>query len=31
MPMNWETERKMSRDVKENKDLYDALADEDDE
>ena len=26
--MNWETERDMARDVEENEDLYQALADE---
>ncbi len=31
MPMNWDAERDMARDVEENADLYQALADEDDE
>ncbi len=31
MPMNWEAERDMARDVEENPELYQALADEDDE
>jgi hypothetical protein len=26
--MNWESERDMKRDVEENRDLYEALADE---
>ncbi len=29
MPMNWDTERDMARDVEENKELYQALADDD--
>jgi len=29
--MNWEAERDMARDVEENPELYQALADEDDE
>ena len=28
MPMNWETERDMARDVEENEEMYQALADE---
>jgi hypothetical protein len=28
MSMNWEAERRMARDVEENKELYAALADE---
>ncbi len=31
MGMNWESEREMRRDVEENRELYDALADEPDE
>lgn len=31
MPMNWDAERDMARDVEENEELYQALADEDDE
>lgn len=27
MPMDWETERDMARDVEENEELYEALAD----
>jgi len=28
MPVNWEAQRKIDRDVEENADLYEALADE---
>jgi len=28
--MNWESEKDMARDVEENKELYEALADEED-
>lgn len=31
MPVNWEAEREMARDVAENKELYKALADDPDE
>ena len=31
MGMNWEAERDMARDVEENKDLYEVLADESDD
>jgi len=31
MPMNWEAEREMARDVEENAELYDALADDPDD
>ena len=31
MPVNWDAQRNMDRDVEENADLYAALADEDDE
>ena len=31
MGMNWESEREMRRDVEENRELYDALADKPDE
>ena len=31
MGMNWDAERDMARDVEENKDLYEALADESDD
>lgn len=29
--MNWDTERKMAKDVEENKELYEALADDSDD
>ncbi len=29
MPMNWKTERKMARDVRDHEALYRALADDD--
>ena len=31
MGMNWDSEREMQRDVEENPELYEALADSDDE
>lgn len=31
MGMNWDSEREMARDVEENKELYEALADDPDE
>jgi hypothetical protein len=31
MPVNWEAQREMDRDVEENADLYEALADESDD
>jgi hypothetical protein len=31
MPMNWEAEKEMARDVEENGELYEALADDDEE
>lgn len=31
MGMNWDSEREMARDVEENEELYEALADEPDE
>ena len=31
MPVNWEAQREMDRDVEENVDLYEALADESDD
>ena len=31
MPMNWDAEKEMARDVEENSELYEALAGDDDE
>lgn len=31
MPVNWEAQREMDRDVEENADLYEALTDESDD
>jgi len=31
MPVNWEAQREMDRDVEENADLYEVLADEPDD
>jgi hypothetical protein len=31
MPMNWDAEEDMARDVEENRELYEALADDDEE
>lgn len=31
MPMNWEAQRDMDRDIEENNELYQALADEPDD
>ena len=31
MPMNWDAEEDMARDVEENRELYEALADDDED